>query len=178
MAAHKVGGEVDAFCTRCKMTLAHTILAMVGTKVARVRCNTCNSDHSFRGAPGSSPTKAPSRARSSAASKEKKVVISFAERLAGKDASSARKYSAKETFAVDDLVDHPTFGLGFVVAVRQDKVDIAFKADQKTLVHGRGGGPVAERPSFHPPSAPVQAPADKPSPDDGGAAVTDAPAAE
>ncbi|MFY0576846.1 hypothetical protein ACN28S_23190 [Cystobacter fuscus] len=48
----KVGGEVDAFCTRCRLTLAHTILAMVGTKIARVRCNTCNGDHAFRSAPG------------------------------------------------------------------------------------------------------------------------------
>ena len=30
MATHRVGGEVDASCTRCKMELAHTILAMVG----------------------------------------------------------------------------------------------------------------------------------------------------
>ena len=49
---HKVGGEVDAFCTRCRLTLAHTILAMVGTKLARVRCNTCNGDHAYRSAPG------------------------------------------------------------------------------------------------------------------------------
>src|SRR5262245_65121641 len=27
MATHRVGGEVDSFCARCKMTLAHTILA-------------------------------------------------------------------------------------------------------------------------------------------------------
>ena len=39
MATHRVGGEVDATCTRCKMELAHTILAMVGPKIIRVRCN-------------------------------------------------------------------------------------------------------------------------------------------
>ena len=31
------------------MTLAHTILAMVGTKIARVKCNTCGGDHVYRG---------------------------------------------------------------------------------------------------------------------------------
>ena len=32
--------------------LAHTILAMVGPKIVRVRCNTCGGDHAFRGAAG------------------------------------------------------------------------------------------------------------------------------
>ena len=36
-SAHRVGGDIDASCTRCKMILGHTILAMVGSKPARVR---------------------------------------------------------------------------------------------------------------------------------------------
>jgi hypothetical protein len=37
----RVGGEVDAFCSSCKLVLGHTILAMVGERIAKVRCNTC-----------------------------------------------------------------------------------------------------------------------------------------
>ncbi|HVG61800.1 MAG TPA: hypothetical protein VNA24_24775, partial [Hyalangium sp.] len=157
MATHKVGGEVDAFCTRCKLTLAHTILAMVGTKIARVRCNTCGGDHTYRSAPGSTdrPSASSSRSTSSSraasaprAEKPEKVVISFEEQLAGKDLANAPKYSPKDTYQVDQVIQHPTFGLGLVTAVRGDKVDIAFKSETKTLVHGRGGAP-AERPSFH-----------------------------
>lgn len=168
MATQKVGGEVDALCTRCKLTLAHTILAMVGTKIARVRCNTCGGDHAYRGAPGATDrptsssgttTRAP-RATSSTPRAEK-VVISFEEQLAGKDIANAPKYSPKDTYKVDQVLQHPTFGLGLVTAVRGDKVDIAFKADTKTLVHGRGGAP-AEKPAFSPPAAKQSGPADKP----------------
>jgi hypothetical protein len=159
MATHKVGGEVDAFCTKCRMTLAHTILAMMGTKVARVRCNTCNGDHAFRSAPGSRSTSS----GTPRASKAKKTVIGFEQRLEGKDVASARKYSPKETFTLDEVVNHPTFGLGLVSAVRGDKVDIIFKADQKTLVHARGdvGAPPA-KPSFRPANVANASPADKP----------------
>lgn len=143
MAAHKVGGEVDAFCTRCKLNLAHTILAMVGSKIARVRCNTCGGDHAFRSTPAR--TKAPSAARAA----PERVVISFEQQLAGKDLSKAARYSPKEAFQVDQLIDHPTFGLGIVMAVREDKVDVAFKAVQKTLVHRRSDAP-SPRPAFHP----------------------------
>ena len=49
----KVGGDIDAWCTRCKMDLGHTILAMVGTKAARVRCNTCQGEHNYKATSGS-----------------------------------------------------------------------------------------------------------------------------
>ena len=170
---HKVGGEVDALCTRCRLSLAHTILAMVGTKIARVRCNTCGGDHAYRSAPGTtdkpsaaarasaSGTRAPKASRASA---EEKIIISFEEQLAGKDVANAPRYSPKDTYKVEQVVQHPTFGLGLVTAVRGDKVDITFKSETKTLVHGRGGGAPTERPAFSPPSSKATGPADKPVP--------------
>ncbi len=155
MATHKVGGEVDAFCTRCKMHLAHTILAMVGTKIARVRCNTCGGDHAFRSTPAR--TRAPSPPRAT----HERVIISFEQQLAGKDVSHAPKYSPKDAYGVDQVIDHPTFGLGIVAAVREDKVDVVFKAAQKTLVHRRGES-AAPRPAFHPPSRVADEPTDTP----------------
>jgi hypothetical protein len=165
----KVGGEVDAFCTRCRLLLAHTILAMVGTKIARVRCNTCGGDHAFRPAPGTTDRPSPSRGDSTsgasraprASRSEEKVIISFEQQLAGKDLANAPRYSPRDTYAVDQVIQHPTFGLGLVTAVRGEKVDIAFKSELKTLVHGRGGAP-AEKPSFSRPSVQHTGPSDKP----------------
>lgn len=174
MATHKVGGEVDAFCTRCKMTLAHTILAMVGQTIARVQCNTCRGQHAYRAAPGSSKPRSSSSSSSSgstatrAASREAavKTVIGFEEQLKGKDLTKARKYSPKDTYAADEVMDHPTFGFGLVKTVRADKVDVAFKASERTLVHGRGGAPAA-KPAFQPPQAQISGVADKPLPPQG-----------
>lgn len=164
MATHKVGGEIDALCTRCKMDLAHTILAMVGTRPVRVRCNTCGGDHAFRGAPGASERKSTPSAATRSAPKQKvaKVVVSFDDTLAGKDVASSVPYSVRETFKLDQVVNHPTFGQGFVSAVRGDKVDITFRSEVRTLIHGRGGGAPASRPSFSPPAARPHGPAEKP----------------
>jgi hypothetical protein len=166
MATHKVGGEVDAFCTRCKMDLAHTILAMVGTKPVRVRCNTCGGDHAFRGPPGASERKSASSsaAKRTAAPREKvaKVVVSFDDVLAGKDVAQSVPYSVRETFKLDQVINHPTFGQGFVSAVRGDKVDITFRSEVRTLIHGRGGGAPSSKPAFSPPGARSTGPSDKP----------------
>jgi hypothetical protein len=146
--AHRVGGDVDASCTRCKLDLAHTILAMVGTRIVRVRCNTCQSDHAYR-QPQRRVTPAAGRPRAPSA---ERTVLGFEQQLARVDVAGARDYRPAETYAVDQVVRHPTFGLGIVRAVRPDKMEVAFKAALRTLVHARDSS--APRPAFSPPHRP------------------------
>ena len=63
------GTDVDAYCTKCKLVLAHTVVTMKGVKPSRVKCNTCTGEHNYRAekpqpktaakkpAKGKSPTK-------------------------------------------------------------------------------------------------------------------------
>jgi hypothetical protein len=139
----RTGGEIDAACSRCELNLAHTIIAMVGPKVVKVKCNTCNNEHVYRGTQPLIKTamKSSSARAGSSTPRAPKIVVSWEDKFKGKDLARAKKYSIRETFVVDDVVDHPTFGLGLVTGVRGDKVDIAFKQEDKTLVHGKA--PVA-----------------------------------
>ena len=131
--ALKVGGDIDAWCTRCKMNLGHTILAIVSGRPARVRCNTCQGEHAYRGPPEKKKgTWVPASERAS-----KPAVTSWEALLREKDVSRARPYSAKDRYSAEDLLQHPVFGIGLVQEVRGDKIQVAFKADVKTLVHGK-----------------------------------------
>ncbi len=154
MAELKVGGEVDAYCTRCRMLLAHTVLAIWAGQIKKVQCNTCGGQHAFRrGEPGasssssSSSSSGASRPRSAAAERPRaaaapEVPSSYDELLAGRDRSSARPFNVQQKFAVGELVQHPTFGLGVVAAARGlDKIDVAFPSTVKTLQHNKGAGP-------------------------------------
>jgi hypothetical protein len=133
----KVGGEVDSFCSKCELVLAHTVIAMVLAKPVKVRCNTCQGEHRYRPAPGVVAEGASVAKRKAARpAREKKVEVSFEELLAARK-RPAVPYAPKRTFVVDDVVDHPTFGLGFVTSVRTDKVEITFRGDVKVLIHGR-----------------------------------------
>ena len=134
--AHRVGGDIDAFCTRCKMELGHTILAMVGKKPVRVRCNTCGGEHNYRrsSAPARKGSWVPASERAT-----RPAVTSWEALLREKDVSRARRYSAKERFQADDVLEHPVFGIGLVQEVHGDKMRVAFKADTKLLVHGKPG---------------------------------------
>jgi hypothetical protein len=134
----RVGGEVDSLCGKCKMVLAHTVLAMVGSSIARVRCNTCGSDHAFRRTAG---TAVPARRT---IPRRDRVVLDFEAQIQARGVGTARDYSPRATFQVDELISHPTFGLGIVRAVRRDKVDVAFKAAERTLIHGRAPATATE----------------------------------
>ncbi len=130
----KVGGEVDAFCTRCELTLAHTVIAMVGGRPVKVECNTCHGVHRFRGDSAARPA----RARENSAPRERKVVVSFDQLLQQRNVAASQRYSPRATYAVDQVIDHPTFGLGFVSAVRDaGKIEVTFRTEVKTLVHGK-----------------------------------------
>lgn len=130
----KVGGEVDAVCTRCELTLAHTVHAVVDGRPVKVECNTCHVVHRYRGSIGAAVKASRGAARKP---REKPAVVGFEELIAGKTATPI-PYSPKRAFAADDVVDHPTFGRGFVSAVRDGgKIEVTFRTDVKLLVHGR-----------------------------------------
>jgi hypothetical protein len=111
------------------------VIAMVGDKPAKVKCNTCKGEHKYRPLVVAG-TASVVKKKASRPPREKKVVVTFEEMLAARKRPPI-PYSLKRRFVVDDVVDHPTFGRGFVNAVRIDKIDVTFSAEPRVLVHGR-----------------------------------------
>jgi hypothetical protein len=131
----KVGGEVDALCTRCELTLAHTVHAVVAGRPVKVECNTCHNVHRYRGSAGQPARPGASPARAARARPE---VIAFDALLADRRVADARPYSVGYTYAIDDVLDHPIFGRGFVSALRDGgKIEVTFRSNVKLLVHAR-----------------------------------------
>jgi hypothetical protein len=146
----KVGGEVDGLCTRCGMTLAHTIIAMVDGRPVKVECNTCHGVHRFRGdLPGvagrgsraSAIASAGARATTGAANRSTRPrapAVSFDEVLRTKELAMSQRYSPRATYSLDQVIEHPSFGLGWVSAVRDaNKIEVTFRHEVKVLVHGK-----------------------------------------
>ena len=146
MAEISVGGEIDGWCTKCKLILAHMIEAMIDDKITRVHCKTCRSQHAFRpNAPGTRKTTArkagtkTSAAKTTAAARKKaeKEASSLEELLTGRDPSEAQSYAIGASFAVGDLINHAKFELGIVTAKRDgNKIDVRFRDRSRTLIHG------------------------------------------
>ena len=136
-----VGKDVDSWCTKCKMVLAHTIEAVVEGRITRVHCNTCGGQHAYRAsAPG---TAGAGRARPRAVRKtptgKATATVPYADLLHGRDASAARPYSPTGRFALNELIRHASFGLGLITALKDaNKIEVLFAQGTKTLIHRRG----------------------------------------
>ncbi len=46
--AVRLGDIIDDHCNRCHRLTDHSVVAMVGDDVKKVRCRTCNNEHDYR----------------------------------------------------------------------------------------------------------------------------------
>jgi hypothetical protein len=44
----RLGDIIDDFCIKCRRLTNHSIVSLVGTEAAKVRCRTCYHDHDYR----------------------------------------------------------------------------------------------------------------------------------
>ncbi len=134
-----VAKNIATRCTRCKMELNHTVIAhtMEGI-VARVQCRTCGSEHKYH--------------------PEKKNAARVTGRVGGRTASTRRvtpapdfaqlaeklkdrepvPYSMSGSFKIDDVIDHAAFGMGIVLKVSHQRIEVLFSGGLRTLAFGRG----------------------------------------
>jgi hypothetical protein len=129
----RVGSNIDAWCTKCKLVLAHTIEAIADTVIKRVQCNTCRGKHQFKSrAPGS---KKITVAKQNLPARPRLKSSDYLRLLQSKDISKAYGYNALKHFSKGDLIDHKKFGLGVVVDEKDNtKIEVLFELGSKILV--------------------------------------------
>ena len=161
----KTGGEIDAYCTKCRLDLTHRIIAMVGDAVKKVECKTCGSHHLYRRpkterdaaqarmaqraedrkqAAASASTAAPgggggTRAREERSARaEREQTSAWEHAIAGQPTSAFKAYRISMSFGTGELIHHPKFGDGVVQRViDQGKVEILFKDGTRTMAQGQ-----------------------------------------
>lgn len=123
------GDDVDSQCLKCKALTNHTIIALIEEKIAKVQCNVCRASHKYRPAVAAKPprVRAPAKPKRPAPRQHS----------ADWDAAQALKYSMTAAFRQNDLIDHPTFGLGLVVGtIQPNKIEAQFDGGRKILCCG------------------------------------------
>jgi hypothetical protein len=133
----KVGGETQAYCTHCRAMREHIVVAMEGSKPAKVECDVCHKQHLFRaGPPGA---KSPSgRTRTARVTKKEAAPVETVDLAAVMEGRPSRGYDPKVRFAIGEVVAHPLFGKGLVTQLPgPQKVEITFPNGPRLLTHDR-----------------------------------------
>lgn len=131
-----VGDEIDAQCTRCKMILNHTIVAMVETRIVRVKCNTCGGQHAYhqpKEAKASVPRQ-PAARRTASPKAPPAPDFNWDAELAAVSGKTPATYNMNAAFQPGDVLSHPSFGTGIVKQVlKPNKMNVLFKDGIKLL---------------------------------------------
>jgi len=156
MPSYKAGQEIDAYCTKCKLDLAHRIVAEVSGKPIKVECRTCYTTHQYR-APKNGPAAVTASTRASASTTPSVSSGSSASSTTGSTTSTRASrtpkveeaplepptgarihpYKITEKFIPDMWIQHKTFGLGLILReIAPNKVEVRFEEATRVLVHG------------------------------------------
>ena len=154
---YRVGGDVDYRCTRCKLELAHTILAMVGGEPVQVKCNTCHTIRKYRNkskrrTSTTTPKRSATRTATARAANARTITSRapappssearterWVELMAKADAGNVKRseYNMRETYEVGQVIDHRKFGGGVVDGIVDRKIRVLFSDGERLLIHGR-----------------------------------------
>lgn len=140
------GSPIDAFCANCKSDTKHVVLEVDGLQVREVRCEKCRTNGEFRAPRAglraglkaaikrkSTPPKKTTRKRAEAPEETHRKM------LHGRDLSAAANYNIKLKPAINDLISHPTFGVGVVVSFADlQKIRVFFEDGERMLVCNKG----------------------------------------
>lgn len=134
----KVGGELVCYCGRCKLSLAHTILALADDQVAQVQCNTCKNIHANQRRRGERSAPASKPRRSSKAGGISVDINAYEAKLKTLAGRPPRPYAPATQFEKDDVIDHAQFGRGIVLRTEfPDKIEVMFSTAVKILIHNQ-----------------------------------------
>ena len=133
-----VAQTVITRCTKCKMVLKHVVVSSNKEGIVeKVKCQTCGSEHSYRPEKKKAPKKKVKTAKKSTRTKKvdfKEEFEKLAEKFKDKEPVH---YSMSRSFKEDDVIAHHTFGMGIVISVSYQKMQVAFSGGPRVLVCNR-----------------------------------------
>ena len=122
-------------CTKCEADRYQVVLAHTSAITAKLECEVCKSKNTFR-------LEEPKRTRSavpkkpSAKSKASAHVAKWTQ-LRDNNSEKPTAYNMKKAFEVGTTLEHPKFGLGFVINSNGQAIQVVFEDEERSLVHNR-----------------------------------------
>ena len=127
------------FCKKCDSDRYHTVLTHTSEKSAKIECEVCHSKKTYT-LPKVGVKKA-TTAKKSGTTRVPRKSSSHADLynqlIMNRGSETGVPFSIRTKFELDQKIDHPKFGAGFVKTVQLDRIDVMFEDELKTLIHNK-----------------------------------------
>ena len=124
------GGDIAAYCTKCRLILEHVVVAMVGGAVAKVKCRTCGSTHRLRDGSAARIGRAKKTDLSPKPLVPAEALWEAALRAAR---GPERPYDMTGAYSAGDVIIHSVFGRGILQKVFPGKCSVLFRDKERLL---------------------------------------------
>lgn len=122
-------------CTKCEADRYQVVLAHTSAITAKLECEVCKAKNTFRlEEPKRTRTAVPKQ--KSAKSRASAHVAKWTQ-LRDNNAEKPTPYNMKKSFDVGTTLEHPKFGMGFVINVNLQAIQVVFEDEERSLVHNR-----------------------------------------
>jgi len=136
-----VARKVFAECKKCGVDRYHIVIAHTSSSAAKLQCEVCNAKSVYKLEGASKKKKKSVKAADGTETPPKSRKTGSEKRwreLRDKTTGSAAAYNMKAAFLPQTSIQHPKFGLGIVVGVTPQSIQVVFEDGERSLVHNRG----------------------------------------
>lgn len=134
-----VARNIHLMCKKCGVERYHVVVAHTTTTSAKVKCEVCSAQSTFKLKKAQERTKTAGSAKKKAAAKkaEADMAAMWTELKTQIGTDHVLPYNMRTKFALANAIEHPKFGLGFVTNATNEKIDVVFQEGGRALVHNR-----------------------------------------
>jgi hypothetical protein len=140
MTLPPVAKSFFTFCKKCDIDRYHIVLTHTSSTSAKIECEVCHSKKTY-----TLPKAGSSMAKKATSTGEKKTGVrkksshadEYNQLMSNRGSEKGLGFNIRTKYEIDQKIDHPKFGPGFVKGVQIDRVDVMFADELKTLMHNK-----------------------------------------
>lgn len=138
MTLPPVAKSFFTFCKKCDADRYHKVITHTSSTSAKIECEVCHSKKTYTlpKAGGSMAKKATTGTRKTSVRKSSHA-DEYNQLMMNRGDEKGLPFNIRTKYEMDQKIDHPKFGPGFVKVVQIDRVDVMFSDELKTLMHNK-----------------------------------------
>lgn len=124
-------------CKKCDADRYHRVLTHTSASSAKIECEVCHSKKTYTLPKPGVARKASTVSKGRTTARRNSHADEYNQLMLNRGSETGTVFSIRTKYAVDEKIDHPKFGAGFVKTVQMDRVDVMFQDEVKTLIHNK-----------------------------------------
>ena len=137
-----VAKSIFVFCKKCDADRYHVVLAHTSATSAKIKCEICGSQKAYslpkaQTRTGKPLTGAAAKKREQTMNSRKSSHRNEYDMLMSNEKAETASYNMKAKFEKNTKLQHPKFGMGFIKEALNDKIEVVFEDEVRTLIHNR-----------------------------------------